>query len=145
MKSIAAITIIAALVIADATFRGRPVRAQRSQQQVDEKVQEPKDKDKESAWMKYKLDASQKILEGLTRGDLRLIEKNARGMINVGHLEGWAHADEPTYVSHLHAFRQANRDLVRASQEKNLDAAMVAFSQLTISCMQCHRFVRDMS
>ena len=141
MKSVSAAVIIAALAISAVTSRGHDARAQRPEGKGDNKVQDPKDK--ASAWMKYKLAASQKILEGMTRADYAMIEKHAAAMQNVGYLEEWGRADVPGYASHLHAFKHANRDLVLAAQAKNLDGVTIAYSQLTISCMQCHRFIRD--
>ena len=37
--------------------------------------------------------------------------------------------------------RQANA-LTKAAQEKNLDAATLAYVRLTMSCVDCHKFVR---
>ncbi len=99
--------------------------------------------DKASLWMQLKLGATQKILEGMTRGDYELVEKHAKAMQSVGHLEGWMRSDLPEYKAQLRAFDHANGALVRAAQDRNLDGVTIAYAQLTISCVQCHKVVRD--
>ncbi len=42
-------------------------------------------------------------------------------------------------------FEFANKALVHASREKNLDGATLAYVQLTLSCVNCHKVVRDVS
>jgi len=140
MKNNPVAVIFAALVLWVVAARGNQEPARHPEARKDNAQDS---KDKASVWMKHKLGASQKILEGMTRGDFEMIEKHAQGMENLGYLEGWVRADVPGYVSHLHAFNQANRELIRASKNKNLDGVTVAYSQLTISCVQCHRFMRD--
>lgn len=96
-----------------------------------------------SVWMKHKLVASQNILEGMTRGDYSQIAKNAQAMQDVTYLEGWVRADVPGYKTQLHVFNFSNGAIVTAAHEKNMDGVTLAYTQLTISCVQCHKIVRD--
>lgn len=96
-----------------------------------------------SLWMKQKLVASQTILAALTRADYDAIEKNANAMLDVGFLEKWIRAGTPNYRTLMNDFQYANKSLVQAAKEKNLDAATVAYLQLIFSCVNCHRLVRD--
>lgn len=102
-------------------------------------------KDKSSLWMHHKLVASQKILEGMTKADYALIEKSAQGMQVMDFLEGWVRADRPGYKDQLRAFDQANGAIARAARDKNLDGVTLGYLQLTISCAQCHKLIRDRS
>jgi hypothetical protein len=61
----------------------------------------------------------------------------------MGYLEAWVRADLPDYKARLHAFEHANDAIVRAAQDKNLDGVAIAYSQITISCVQCHKIVRE--
>jgi hypothetical protein len=99
--------------------------------------------DKASLWMKQKLLNSKAILEGLTREDFKLIQDNAQTMQFMGYLERWLRKDAQGYKEQLHAFEYANAALVRAARDKNLDGATLAYTQLTISCVQCHKIVRS--
>lgn len=96
-----------------------------------------------SLWMKQKLAASQNILGGLTKPDYEAIEKNAQSMIAVGYLENWIRAETPGYQLMLRDFEFANKSLVLAAREKNLDGATVAYMQLTLTCINCHKIVRE--
>jgi hypothetical protein len=106
--------------------------------------EQPKD-NAGSLWMKQKLVASQNLLAGLTKADYPAIEKNAQSMIAVGYLEKWIRADTPEYQTMLRDFLYANKSLTLAAREKNLDGATVAYLQLTLSCVNCHKVVRDPS
>jgi hypothetical protein len=96
-----------------------------------------------SVWMNQKLLASQAVLTALARGDFNGIETNAKAMSLVEILEKAFRADTPGYRTQLRLFEFADRELIRAAQEKNLEAATLAFNQLTISCVSCHKIVRD--
>jgi len=102
------------------------------------------EKEKQSSvWMKEKLGASQNILGGLTKADFDAIRLNAESMLFVGYLEKWVRADTPEYKNMMRDFEFANKALVHASREKNLDGATLAYVQLTLSCVNCHKVVRD--
>jgi hypothetical protein len=98
--------------------------------------------DKASIWMRQKLRASQEILKGLADGDFNTIGANARSMNLMEYLEKWARADRPEYRTQLRLFEFADRELIRAASDKNLEAATLAYTQLTISCVNCHKLVR---
>ena len=83
------------------------------------------------------------MLAGLTKADFKAIEKNAKSMIAVGYLEKWVRADTPGYKTMLADFEYANKSLVLATRERNLDRATIAYLQLTLSCVNCHTLVRD--
>jgi hypothetical protein len=45
----------------------------------------------------------------------------------------------------LTLFQTANRELIRAAENENLDGATLAYLQLTLSCVNCHKVVRDLT
>ena len=102
--------------------------------------------EKPTDWMKQKLEMSQNILAGLTKGDFESIEANALKMNVVNYLEKQVAADQPQYKEYMRqltAFETANRDLLRQSAKKNIEGSTLAYVQLTLSCVQCHKIVRD--
>jgi hypothetical protein len=103
-------------------------------------VREP---DKASVWMTKKLEFSQKILHGLTKGDFELVRKNADAMIVVGYLEKWDRAAIPEYKRQLKAFEDANKELIRQADKEDVQAATRAYAKLVVSCVECHTVVRD--
>lgn len=95
-----------------------------------------------SALMQKKLEQAQKILEGLATEDFDSITKNAKAMNGLTALEQWFRASEPDYQTQLKTFRFANQELIRLSEERNIDGASLAYVQLTLSCVNCHKYVR---
>jgi hypothetical protein len=96
-----------------------------------------------SLFMRQKLQASQAVLAGLASGDYEAIGRNAQAMNVVEQLEKWLRANTPGYRTQLRLFEFADRELIRAAREKNIDAATLAYNQLTISCVNCHKIIRD--
>jgi DNA-binding response OmpR family regulator len=95
-----------------------------------------------SVWMKQKLSNSERILEGLTRGDLDLVNKHANSMKLLNKIEYFVRRDPPAYRTQLQQFQFSLDELVRTSADDNLDGATLAFTQMTISCVNCHRVLR---
>jgi hypothetical protein len=109
---------------------------------ADEK--KPGKKKEASLWMTRKLEFAQKILRGLTEADFELIEKEAGRMQVVGYLEEWDRGDTPEYKRQLRYFTDANKELIRQAKNKNINGATLAYTQLTLSCVQCHNLIRDL-
>jgi hypothetical protein len=102
--------------------------------------------EKPTDWMKTKLDMSQKILAGLTKGDLEAVQADGQRMNVVNFMEKLVASDQPhykEYMRQLNSFETANRELIRQASAKNVEGATLAYVQLTVSCVQCHRVVRD--
>lgn len=106
------------------------------------------DKEKEepgegSFWMQKKLEYSEKILAGLATADFEEIAKNARSMGALTQMEKWVRSGLPEYRSQLRIFANANEQLIQAAEDEKLDGATLAYVQLTLSCVNCHKVVRD--
>jgi cytochrome c556 len=127
------LTTLATLILIAAPFAVQPTHGDDDQEHEKQA----------SVWMKQKLSASQNILAGLTKGDFEAIDKNAQSMLVVEYLEKWLRADTPGYNMKLKDFEYANKSLRLAAREKNLDGATIAYIQLTLSCVHCHKLVRD--
>lgn len=96
-----------------------------------------------SVWMRKKLDYSQNILAGITSGDFELVRQNANAMRGLGRIEIFVRARTPGYKSQMQVFQEANDELLRQAQKENADGAALAFTQLTISCINCHKQIRE--
>jgi hypothetical protein len=93
--------------------------------------------------MRLKLDYSRNILAGLASEDFDKIAKNAEAMQGMSRFEGFIRGKMPGYRSQLQVFQSANEELVRQAQKDNVEGAALAFTQLTISCVNCHKQLRD--
>jgi hypothetical protein len=101
------------------------------------------DREGARAWMQRKLEYSQKVLAGLTKADFESIKRSATNMNFMGYLEKSSLASTPGYKQQITSFEFANQELIRQAGDKNLEGTTLAFTQLTLSCVQCHKLVRD--
>lgn len=98
--------------------------------------------DELSDFMRAKLAHSQKILEGLTTEDYDMIAKNSQEMSLLSQAATWRVLQTPEYLQHSTEFRRSADELTRAAKEKNVDAAALAYVDVTLKCVNCHKYVR---
>ena len=123
--------LVSAVVVA-LVFSGLSVWGQKAEEQ------EP------NFFMKKKLEFSQHILAGLATSDFDRISDAATSMNNLNQIEKWSRrTNAEAYRTQLRVFRFANEELVRQANRKNIDGAALAFSQLTLSCVNCHKVLRE--
>jgi hypothetical protein len=125
------------LLLAAALF---PLLAGRSA----EPVQQPKEPPgKLAELMHRKLENSQKVLEGIALNDHEKIGKHGEELIAISKATEWKVVKTPQYELHSNEFRRIADQLVRAAKDKNLDGATLAYLDLTLSCVKCHKYVRE--
>lgn len=95
------------------------------------------------AFMKVKLTQAQAMLEGLTVEDFDQIERNAAAMFLLTKAEQWKASKDPQFLQHSQEFERITTQLAKYAKDKNLDGASLMYVQLTLNCIECHRFVRD--
>jgi cytochrome c556 len=93
-------------------------------------------------FMRDKLELSQKVLEGLATEDYDLIIARATKLSAMTQEVDWRAFENPDYDQHSATFRRHADALVRSAKNKNLDGATLAYVRLTMSCVDCHKFVR---
>jgi cytochrome c556 len=96
-----------------------------------------------SFWMEKKLDFSKSILEALTTGDHDRMAADAEQMRMLGRIEGFVRRKNADYRMQMRTFELANQELVRQAKRKNTEGALLAFNQLTASCVACHALLRE--
>ena len=94
------------------------------------------------AFMRGKLDASQKILEGLCTEDYELIGRGAQALQKIGGAEEWRISNDPVYSHRSAEFLRVAERLKKAAEEKKLDSVALTWVEATMSCIECHRWVR---
>jgi cytochrome c556 len=95
------------------------------------------------AFMQVKLEDSKKVLEGLTTENFDVIVKNSQEMSLLSEDALWQVFQSPDYVQRSADFRRITDRLTEAARKKNLDGAALAYVELTMSCIECHKYVRD--
>ncbi len=96
-----------------------------------------------SFWMEKKLEYTQGILRGLATGELDDVAEKGEQMRLLSKVEGWVRNRRPGYRAQFQAFELANGEIVRNAKSDNLEGATIAFQQLTITCVSCHKILRD--
>ena len=99
--------------------------------------------EKLSKFMRAKLVHSQKILEALALEDFAQLAKHSQDLKLLSQESNWNVLQTEQYVLHSDDFRRRADALTDAAKKKNLDGASLAFVELTLNCVQCHKHVRD--
>lgn len=97
---------------------------------------------KASFWMQQKLRLSEQLLGGLASGDFDKIGEAADVLKGLNMLESFVRRKPASYGTQLKLFQFAVEELQRSAQDDNLAGATLAFNQLTISCVNCHKHMR---
>lgn len=100
------------------------------------------DKSKNKEFMRRKLVHSQKVLEGVVLEDFDLIEKNAKMLSMLSQAAEWRVIPRVDYNYYSAEFRSNADALAKAAAEKNLDGAALKYVELTLNCVNCHKFIR---
>jgi cytochrome c556 len=107
-------------------------------------AEEPKkDKDGTQALMQRKLKESQKALEGIALNDYNKISASADELIDISKTAEWKVLKDPQYEVFSNEFRRRVDQMRTAAKEKNLDGATLAYMEVTMSCVRCHKHVRE--
>jgi hypothetical protein len=96
-----------------------------------------------SKLMAEKLKSSQKLLEGIAIGDFNKITTSAEKLIQLSNTEEWMQLKTTRYELHSNEFRRAAEALIQKAKSKNIDGATLAFFEMTMSCVRCHQYVRE--
>jgi hypothetical protein len=100
---------------------------------------------KRAEFMRMKLDFSKKILAGLVNEDYDSIIDGARNLKRLSMAAEWEVPTIPNveeYLPFTADFQRITDDLQKSARAKNLDAATLAYTRLTINCVDCHKYVR---
>lgn len=93
--------------------------------------------------MQRKLVFAQKVLEGLAKEDFDKMGANADGLIECVKEVTWKLNDTEKYVLYSNDFLRRAENLKKAAQVKNIDAAALAYVDMTLTCVKCHQYLRD--
>lgn len=91
--------------------------------------------------MQRKLEYSKQILDGLVTEDYDKIVKAARSLNEFGKRK-WTEDESPEYRTQNQVFWFTTGTLLMAAEEKNLDSATLSYTQMTHSCVNCHKVLR---
>jgi hypothetical protein len=103
----------------------------------------PPASDDAGALMKKKLAHAQKLLEGIALADLDLVGKQAADLSELSKKVQFKVLKTPQYELYANEFRRALEDIQKGVGQKNIDAATLGYMDLTMTCVRCHKHVRE--
>lgn len=93
--------------------------------------------------MRKKLKHSQGVLEGVALNDFDKIADNADQLITISQQAEWVVVKSPQYELFSNQFRRSAEGLVKNAKAKNLDGAALDYVDMTMTCVKCHKYVRE--
>ncbi|MGQ0636801.1 MAG: hypothetical protein ACT4QC_19500 [Planctomycetaceae bacterium] len=95
------------------------------------------------AFMRKKLAASQNVLEGLAVEDFDLILQGTKQLKATGAAAEFMAHNDALYAEYAGDFRRVVERMERLAKESKLDGAALAYVDLTLNCVECHKYVRN--
>lgn len=92
--------------------------------------------------MKKKLHLSHEVLSGVAQEDFQSISTNADELLKLAKFQ-WIKNETPEYRSQLKDFWLVIQELKTSADEKNSDGTTLAYIQMTLCCVKCHKYLRD--
>jgi hypothetical protein len=92
--------------------------------------------------MREKLVHAQQVLRAIMISDYKLLEQESTALSRVTKDEGWNVLTSPEYLRQSAAFVRSMEDLVEAAKQRDLDAAAIGYTTMTMRCYQCHRYLK---
>ena len=92
--------------------------------------------------MAEKLDYAHFLLNGIATENFDLLANNAEKLNQLSQSTVWRQGRTPEYEALSADFRRHAVALTKAAKDRNLDAASLAYVQMTLSCVSCHKYMR---
>lgn len=92
--------------------------------------------------MREKLEHSQQALAAVVTSDWVSLENHSRALVRATEDPAWTGLRTPEYERYSAAFVRTAEDLVSAALKRNLDDASLVYVDLTMRCVQCHRYIQ---
>jgi phosphoserine aminotransferase len=93
--------------------------------------------------MKLKLDYAHYILNGIATENFALISGNAEKLGKLSQQMSWGARQTREFEVLSAEFRRNADALAKAAKDRNPDAASLAYVQMTLSCVNCHKYMRQ--
>lgn len=94
-------------------------------------------------FMRLKLKHAQAVLEGLTVENYDEIAENAQEISLLSQAAQWQVLQTEEYARRSMEFRHAVETITKAAKERNLDGATLGYVNVTMKCVECHKYVRS--
>jgi hypothetical protein len=93
--------------------------------------------------MRRKLDHSKGLLEGLALADHNRLIRDANALQNLTRQTEWQVMAAPRYALYSDELQRNLDKLIRGARTRNIDAAALAYVEVTLTCIHCHEYIRE--
>jgi hypothetical protein len=83
------------------------------------------------------------VLEGLCTEDLELVSKGSKVLLQMSHEERWRVSADMMYRRYSIEFSSAVEELLKESEDQDMDGTSLAWVNVTMKCLKCHEWVRN--
>jgi hypothetical protein len=94
--------------------------------------------------MRDKLAYANKALDGLAVENFAKIAESAEMMRIISRASSWYVIQTDEYARLSRNFQEQASDMERHAKDKNLDAASLDYMRITLTCVQCHKYMREL-
>jgi hypothetical protein len=94
--------------------------------------------------MTEKLHHAKQLLEGIAMADHKKVERAAEELNRLSRTAEWQAYETPRYEMYSNEFRRATEGIIEKAKRKNLDGVTLAYFEMTMSCVRCHQYVREL-
>jgi hypothetical protein len=93
--------------------------------------------------MALKLDYAQKVLKSIVTAEFDELEDLSFRLVVLTGTEDWKVIRTEEYNRHTADFVSAVEALRKARDHKDIDESTKAYIEMTLSCVQCHKYVHE--
>lgn len=93
--------------------------------------------------MVRKLGHAKALLEGLAKEDHAVISREAQALSLLSLESGWEVMVTKEYLKQSDGFRRALETIRNGAKAENLDRATIGYVDMTLRCVECHKYVRQ--
>lgn len=97
----------------------------------------------EPTLMKAKAGYAHRLLDAVVQEDFAVIQDQAFRLKAVAETADWRASRSPELVPETDEFIRATDRLFQAAKEEDGDAVALAYMNVTLSCLHCHRQLRS--
>lgn len=95
-------------------------------------------------FMRKKLEACDQVLEGLVTEDGPMVVAGAKALNELSSAEKWRVSNDLMYRQFSEEFTRTTKKLQAAAEKENFDDVALKWIDATMSCVECHKWVRGM-
>ena len=96
-----------------------------------------------NAFMLRKLDLAKDMLEGLTTNNMDKISQSAQGLNALSLESAWNVYTTEEYLDMSEDFRHSLSMIRNGAKSGNPDRATLGYINMTVQCVECHRFLKS--